>query len=86
MVSVLVVHPYGVVLRANRCNERLTVGRYRDSFLRRWAKGELLRLTIGKALPPDVEVICSGGEIDPFPVGRPRAATATPVGGGPTTL
>ena len=80
MVSVLVVQPHGVVLRANGCNERLAVGRNRDSFLRCWAEGELLRLAIGKALPPDVEVIRSGGEIDPFPVGRPCAGKTSAVG------
>ena len=80
MVSVLVVQPHGVVLRANGCNERFAVRGHRDAFLRGWAKGELLRFSIWKALPPDMKVIRPGCQIDPFPIRRPRAQKTRPVG------
>src|SRR5271154_2786579 len=80
MVSILIVQPHRPVLRPGRSNERLAVRRHRYSFLRRWAKGELLWLSIWKALPPDVKGIRLGCEIDPFPIRRPRAQTTRSVG------
>src|SRR5277367_1608699 len=80
VVSVLIVQPHRPVLRPGRGDERLAVRRHRYSFLRRWAKGKLLWLAIRKTLPPDVEVIRSGGEIDPFPIRRPSARTTGAVG------
>ena len=68
MVSVLVVQPHREVLRADGGYERLSVRRHRYSFLRRGAKGQLLRVSIWKALTPDMEVIRPGSEIDPFTV------------------
>src|ERR1700756_3815559 len=75
MVAVFVVQPDGVVLRADGGDERSAVGRHGNSFLRCWAKGDLLGLSIREALAPDVEVVSFGGQIDPFAVGRPRAGT-----------
>ena len=80
MVSVLVVQPHRPVLRPDRGNERLAVRRHRNSFLRRWAKGELLWFSIWKTLPPDVKVIRLGCEIDPFTIRRPRARKTRPGG------
>ena len=54
MISVVVVDPDGVILRANGRNERLAVRGHRDTFLRGWAKGQLLGLSVWKALPPDM--------------------------------
>ena len=68
MVSVLIVQPNRKVLRADGGDKGLAVRRHRNSFLRRGAKGQLLRVSIWKALTPDMEVIRLGSEIDPFTV------------------
>src|SRR5271156_6690744 len=80
MVSILIVQPHRPVLRPGRSNERLAVRCHRYSFLRRWAKGELLWFSIRKTLPPDVKGIRLGCEIDPFTIRRPRARKTWPSG------
>src|SRR5271154_5897209 len=80
VVSVLIVQPHRPVLGPDRSNERLAVRRHRYSYLRGWAKGQLFRLSIWKALPPDMKVIRPGCQIDPFTIRRPRARKTCPVG------
>src|SRR5271170_4843263 len=74
------MQPHSLVLRPDSGYERFAVRRHRYSLLGRWAKGELLWLSIRKALPPDMKGIRLGCEIDPFSVRRPSARTTGAIG------
>ncbi len=84
------MHPYGVFERTDGGNDRFAVRGHGDSLLRRWAKGDLLGLSVWKRLPPEMSTgaklpswtpygayVVSRGDIGPFAIGRPRACDAT---------
>ena len=77
-----IVKPYDDVLDSATAVTKSGRPAPRDAFFLRGPEGDLLGLSVGKALPPDV-IRSSGvrGEIHPLAVGGPRAERAAAPGG-----
>src|SRR5271154_2905120 len=71
------MNPNGTCPHADRSDDRTAIRPHRQSFLFHGAKGDLLRPSVGKALPPQVALSFDGGdEIHPRAIGSPAGGGA----------
>src|SRR5580693_1321089 len=72
-----IVDPQGTLAFADRRDEGLAVGSERNAIFLGYARGDLLRRAIRKALAPDVESVSGvGGKIHPLLIRRPARKSA----------
>src|SRR5207237_10101657 len=73
MVAIFVVQPYGAVLRADGCNQRLTISGHRNALLRGRAESKLFGFSVRKTLTPDVKFAGLNIQVHPLTIERPCA-------------
>ena len=72
-ISIRLVEPHSALFTTHRSDKRPSIRSENDSFFFGGGRCDLVWVSIGKALAPDVETASSvRREIHPTPVGRPR--------------
>src|SRR5262245_19452855 len=71
------MEPHGALFSAHRSDKRPSIRSQNDSFFLGGGRSDLVQVSIGKTLAPDVETASRvRREIHPVPVGRPRRTGA----------